>query len=269
MSHPIRRLRESRGLTQRELGALVGVSDKAVSTWEKGEKTPRRVPLQKLAALFDVPIGALLGNVPIADDFSRTLERLCAAWNTTPAAVAAASGVSRGKMTMLLRGTASPSSDELARLERFFGVPLHYQREPATVLPAALVPARRIPVLGRVPAGIPVEAVEDIVSHVDLTDADERDYFALLVKGDSMTPEYRDGDIVVVRVQPTAETGDDVVAYVGDSDATLKRFTRTENGVELRPLNPEYPILRFTNDEIAALPLSVAGVVVEQRRRRR
>ena len=268
MSHTIRRLRESRGLTQRELGALIGVSDKAVSTWEKGEKTPRRAPLQKMAALFGVPVGALLEDAPATDDFAHTLERLCAAWNATPATVATATGISRGKLLRLLRGTAVPTPDDLARLEHYFGVPLNYTREPTTLFPATLAPACRIPVLGRVPAGVPVEAVADVVDHIDLTDADGRDYFALLVKGDSMTPEYRSDDIVVVRVQPTADSGDDVVAYVGDSDATLKRFARTENGIELRPLNPDYPVLRFSNEEITALPITIAGVVVEQRRRK-
>lgn len=270
MSNNLRRLRESRSLTQRELGVLVGVSDKTVSTWEKGIKTPRRAPLQKLAAYFGVPIDVLLDESPLpASPFGRTLERLCAAWDRTPERLSRETGISRGRVLQLLRGTADPTPDEVARLEQVFGVPLHYTREPSNLSPLSPAPVRRVPVLGRVPAGIPVEAVTDVITHVDLTDAGTDDYFALLVKGESMLPEYRDGDVVVVRMTPTAETGDDVVAYVGDSDATLKRFIRTRNGVELRPLNPDYPTLRFTNEEVAALPVSLAGVVVELRRRRR
>jgi repressor LexA len=171
-----------------------------------------------------------------------------------------------------------PNDFERGVFRTYFGVPEPY---PSSVLTddSNVVPMvwgqdnrRRIPVLGRVPAGVPVEAVEDVIEMLEL-DApmanDGNAYFALLVTGDSMVPEYRDGDVVIVRVQSTAETGDDVVAYVGDSDATLKRFIRTRNGVELRPLNPDYPTLRFTNEEVAALPVSLAGVVVELRRRRR
>ena len=126
--------------------------------------------------------------------------------------------------------------------------------------------------LGRVPAGIPIEAITDIIEEIDLSGhsvQDGYDYFGLLVTGDSMLPEYRDGDIVILRMQQTAQTGDDVVAYIGNSDATLKRLTVTENGIQLRPLNPSYEIRSFSNEEIRTLPVTIAGIVIEQRRTRR
>ena len=129
-----------------------------------------------------------------------------------------------------------------------------------------------IPVLGKVPAGVPIEAVEDIIDEIELTAAmtnDRHDYFALLVSGNSMYPEYMDGDIVIVRKQETAETGDDVVAYVNGYDATLKRLVRSMRGITLRPLNPEFEPRTFTNEEIETIPVRIAGVVVEQRRNRK
>jgi repressor LexA len=268
MSHIIRRLRERHGLTQRELAAALGVSDKAVSTWEKGEKTPRRATLLRLAAVLDVPVGALLENPTPRSSFGDTLERLLSSRNHTPASLADAAGIRRSRMTRLLGG-GEPTADELARLEGVLKLSLQGPLPESNLHPLTAVPRRRIAVLGRVPAGVPLEAVTDVVAHIDLTEDDGYDYFALQVRGNSMYPEYRDGDVVVVRAQSTADTGEDVVAYVGDADATLKRLHRTAEGIELRPINPDYPILRFTSDEIRHLPVTLAGVVVEQRRRRR
>ena len=126
--------------------------------------------------------------------------------------------------------------------------------------------------LGRIPAGVPVEAVEDVIDYIDLPDRLSRSdyaYFSLLVTGNSMYPEYMDGDIVIVRQQNVADTGDDVVAYIGGYDATLKRLTITPGGLQLRPLNAAYEVRSFTNEEILRLPVTIAGVVVEQRRRRK
>ena len=139
-------------------------------------------------------------------------------------------------------------------------------------LSESLTAGIKIPVLGKVPAGVPIEAVEDIIDEIELTATmanDRHDYFALLVSGNSMYPEYMDGDIVIVRKQETAETGDDVVAYVNGYDATLKRLVRSTRGITLRPLNPEFEPHTYTNEEIEKLPIRIAGIVVEQRRSRR
>ena len=274
----IRRLRESYQLTQRELGAIAGVSDKAVSTWEKGIKEPRMGAIQRLADYFGIPKSALLDDEPPRQDprFSATLDRLCAAWGRSPQIICRDTGLSPERLSLLQQGVTQPTDEELARLEGYFRVPFWYppaQPETPNVTPVAPLPApgRRIPVLGRVPAGVPVEAVTDVLEEIDLAPdlaADGYEYFALQVRGDSMIPEYREGDIVVVRIQPTAETGDDVIAYVGDSDATLKRLAHTADGIELHPLNPAYEVRRFSRAQVGALPVTIGGIVMEQRRRR-
>lgn len=292
----IRRLREEHGLTQRELGVIAGVSDKAVSTWELGVKEPRMGAVTRLATYFGIPKSAILDDPLPGSAFAAALERLCTAWGRTPERVEHDLALPHGRLLQLRRGQVTPTEQEL---EQF----VHYFRAPREVLMGELVlpetsnvaplpldrvtpslrddsgrnivplsPRRRVPVLGRVPAGIPIEAISEVVEEIELDAGlagDGYDYFGLLVTGDSMYPEYRDGDVVVLRVQPTAETGDDVVAYIGGGDATLKRLTRTENGIQLRPLNPEYPVRSFSRQEVLSLPVTIAGVVVEQRRRRR
>jgi repressor LexA len=103
--------------------------------------------------------------------------------------------------------------------------------------------AVRIPVLGRVPAGGPREAIEEVEGEL-LLDPDlvgEGEVFSLRVKGDSMTGAHIcDGDHVVVRSQARAEEGEIVVAVI-DGEATVKRFRRWKGKVRLEAANPAYP----------------------------
>ncbi len=128
-----------------------------------------------------------------------------------------------------------------------------------------------IPVLGTVPAGIPLEAVEDIVDWEDIPDSmvdGGREYFALQVKGDSMWPDYLPGDTVIVRKQPTCNSGDDCVVYVNGYEATLKQVRlNSDHSLTIVPRNQSYPPRTFSPEEIESLPVSIAGVVVELRRK--
>lgn len=103
--------------------------------------------------------------------------------------------------------------------------------------------AVRIPVLGRVPAGGPREAIEEVEGEL-LLDPDlvgEGEVFSLRVKGDSMTGAHIcDGDHVLVRSQARAEEGEIVVAVI-DGEATVKRFRRWKGKVRLEAANPAYP----------------------------
>lgn len=132
-------------------------------------------------------------------------------------------------------------------------------------------PGIRIPVLGLVPAGIPIEAIEDIVDWEEIPAAmcsGERQYFGLRVKGDSMYPDYLDGDTIIVRKTPAFESGDVCVVYVNGYDATLKRVKVDEDGAwTLIPRNPEYPPKTYSAQEVQTVPVSIAGVVVELRRK--
>jgi repressor LexA len=103
--------------------------------------------------------------------------------------------------------------------------------------------AVRVPVLGRVPAGGPREAIEEVEGEL-LLDPDlvgDGEVFSLRVKGDSMTGAHIcDGDHVVVRSQARAEEGEIVVAVI-DGEATVKRFRRWKGKVRLEAANPAYP----------------------------
>ena len=128
----------------------------------------------------------------------------------------------------------------------------------------------RIPVLGSIPAGIPIEAIEDILDWEELPASMGKggaEYFALQVKGDSMFPNYLDGDVLIFRKQETCNSGQDCAVMVNGDDATFKRVKIGEKGITLQPLNPAYDPMYFTREECAEIPVRIIGVVVELRRK--
>ena len=124
-----------------------------------------------------------------------------------------------------------------------------------------------IPVLGNVQAGIPVEAVQDIIDYEDISNItkDPSDYFALQIKGSSMEPRFCAGDVVIVKKQNTAEDGDIVIALINGDEATVKKFKKRPEGVMLIPMNPQFDTMFYSNEEIEKLPLTILGKVVELR----
>lgn len=129
--------------------------------------------------------------------------------------------------------------------------------------------SNRIPILGRVVAGVPIEATEDVLGYEEITEHMARtgDYFALRIKGDSMLPKICDGDTVIVKKQESVENGEIAIVLVNGCDATCKKIKFNDNGITLIGYNPSvYEPHFYTNDEIESLPISIIGKVVELRR---
>ena len=127
-------------------------------------------------------------------------------------------------------------------------------------------------VYGTIPAGIPMECIEDIIDTEEIS-ADMlrggKQYFGLRVKGNSMEPDYLDGDTLILERTDDCESGDDCVVMVNGDDGTFKRVFKNENGIILQPLNSEYAPMVFTNEQIENLPVKVIGIVEEIRRKKR
>mgnify|MGYP002793845414 CR=1 FL=1 len=126
-----------------------------------------------------------------------------------------------------------------------------------------------INVLGRVAAGIPIDAIEDIIDTEEIPEEMARtgEFFGLQIHGDSMTPGICDGDIVIVRQQDDAESGDIVIATINGDEATCKRLRKYKDGIELISNNPSYSPFEFSNQEIEEKPVRIIGKVVELRRK--
>ncbi len=128
--------------------------------------------------------------------------------------------------------------------------------------PLGTGPLTQVPILGRVQAGALTTAVEDIEGYVAVESrTDEDELFGLLVRGDSMVDAgILEGDIVIVRKQPTARSGEIIVALVGD-EATVKTLRRKGRKVELHPANEDFaPIVPDPHE------FSLLGKVIEVRR---
>lgn len=162
-------------------------------------------------------------------------------------------------------GTASPNPETLSKIADALDVSVDY------LLGSDSQPARpgyiRIPVLGRVAAGIPIDAIEEVIDWEDISAeaAGDGEYFGLQIKGHSMEPKISDGDVVIVRRQQDVDSGDIAVVLVNCDDATVKKVKKSPQGVTLIPSNPAYEPMYYTNAEIESLPVQILGRVVELR----
>jgi repressor LexA len=126
----------------------------------------------------------------------------------------------------------------------------------------------QIPVLGRVAAGVPIEAIEDIEDYEEIPEnmATRGEYFALRINGESMEPKFSDGDVVIVRKQEDVESGEIGVVIVNGSDATVKKVMKQDEGIMLIATNQVvYPPKYYDRKSIADLPVKILGRVVELR----
>ena len=128
----------------------------------------------------------------------------------------------------------------------------------------------RINVVGSVPAGVPVEAITDIIDWEEIPQEWTRggkEYIGLKVKGDSMYPKYVENDTIIVLITPDCDSGQDCVVFVNRYDATLKKVRKNENGtITLIPFNREYPEKTYGKGAINE-EITIFGKVVEIRRK--
>lgn len=126
----------------------------------------------------------------------------------------------------------------------------------------------RIPVIGMVHAGVPTDAIEDIIEWEEITSdiASKGEILALKVSGDCMEPKISEGDVIIVLAQSDCESGDIAVVMVNSHEAILRKIKKFENGsINLVPTNPNYPVNRFSREDIINLPVRVLGRVIELR----
>jgi repressor LexA len=124
-----------------------------------------------------------------------------------------------------------------------------------------------IPVYARVAAGIPLEAVEDIIDREEIPERWEQagTYFGVRVKGDSMAPRIENGDVVIVRKQSDADDGDIVIALVNGNDAVCKKLRKYADSIALVSNNAAYSPMYFTLADTQDIPVRIIGKVVELR----
>lgn len=180
-------------------------------------------------------------------------------------------GISKGALSSYISGRYTPKQQNIFLISKalnvneawLMGNDVPMQRNAQVTQSGAVV----IPVLGRVAAGIPLTAAEYIIDTEEISQAmaNDGEYFGLQVKGDSMEPRIKNGDVVIVRKQSDADDGDLVIALVNGDDAVVKRLKKYKDGVALISNNPAYEPMYFCNDEIDSKPVEILGKVKELR----
>ena len=296
----IKNLRKILGYTQDRLAKLLGVSRSTVAMWETSTQTPDYPTLKRIQLLFNVPENYIMNEgvfkdwdriitefEPIEHEFLRTIPRNLFLPNFCD----------EKTIVSWLYTRLYNEPDEL-QLARFFdfavreivwevadngdepAVSITYTPEFEAIMNAAntrtedefgweKTPRKgiKVPVYRAVAAGIPIEAIEDIVDYEEIEPelAATGEFFGLRIKGSSMEPRICEGDVVIVRKQDDADTGDTAIVLVNGYEATCKRIKKDGHGIALIPNNPSYEVKYYSAEEISSLPVRIIGKVVELR----
>lgn len=190
-------------------------------------------------------------------------------------------GLAYSTVTDWLNAEKYPRIDKIELMANFFGVSKadlvephttdhSHPNQPTVVTDKQTEHGVRIPVLGRVVAGIPIEAIEEIIDWEEIPQklAASGKFFALRVCGHSMEPGILEGDIVIVRQQEDVDNYDTAIVLVNGDEATVKRVKKQKEGITLIATNTSvYEPHFYSNQEIHDLPVKILGKVVEMRRK--
>ena len=214
--------------------------------------------------------------------FKNNFVKLCNKKGVAPTVVCQAIGLTASAFTNWSE-TSVPRRATLQKFADYFGVTVEYllrNESPATGAEIAIRMAHdptfaasvqnrgvRVPVYGNVAAGIPIEAITEIEDYEEISQemAAKGEYAALRIHGDSMEPRMAEGDVVIVRIQETIESGETAIVMVNGCDATCKKVMRTPDGITLIATNPKYAPMFYSNKQIEELPVRIWGKVVELR----
>lgn len=169
-----------------------------------------------------------------------------------------------------VNGKKYPRIDKIELMARYFNVSKTelVERRSKNAEPHR-IRGVRIPILGKVVAGIPLEAITDADGWEEITPkmAATGDFFALRIRGQSMEPDLHEGDVVIVRKQSDVESGDIAIVLVNGGEATVKKVKKAKDGITLIGFNSHvYKAHFYSKKEIAELPVQIIGKVVESRR---
>ena len=201
---------------------------------------------------------------------SERLSQALSIKNITQTELCKKTGIPKSAMSQYIKGSFEPKQDRIYLIAKalniseawLMGYDVSMQREELSKKLGI-----KIPVLGLVRAGIPMDAVEHIIDYEEISEAMARqgEFFALQIKGDSMEPKISDGDVVIVRKQPDVENGEIAIILVNGDEATIKKVQKFNGGINLIPSNPAYDVMTYTNEQIEKLPIRILGKVVELR----
>ncbi len=211
-----------------------------------------------------------LGN---KESMAQNIKRYMRKKNISRRELCDALGFNYNTLADWLHARKYPRIDKIEMMANYFGISKadlveQYSEDSANHIGALDV--IKIPVLGRVVAGDPREAIQEADEFMYIPSMDHRrsdDYFALRVFGESMEPNLMDGDIAIIHIQPDVDSGQIAVVLIDNQDSTVKRVFKSEEGITLVADNPAVFSPRFfTNDDCLTLPVRILGRVISIQR---
>lgn len=167
---------------------------------------------------------------------------------------------------------ATPNPETITKIADLLNISLDYllgRVDNNVSITSISEPFIKIPVLGNIPAGVPIEAIEDILGHIDIPESmatGGKEFFALKIKGDSMSPKYENGDVVLFEHCSSCDSGSDCAVMVNGDDVTFKRVEIVESGIMLKPMNSNYETMFYTKKDIEDKPVRIIGIARQVRR---
>lgn len=196
--------------------------------------------------------------------FSQQIKKLRKEMNISQGKLALELGVTQQAVGKWETGKSTPDTETLQRLAAFFHTSVDFLLGMDKLVADAVAPNCgdfAIPIIGTVRAGYNALAYNEDFGVEYANVRNPEDYFYLIVKGDSMEPRIKDGDLALVHKQNTLEDGDLGVIVYGDNEGTLKRYVKRDNMIILQPFNPAYEAKVLVGDELN--DVYIAGKVVE------
>ena len=215
-----------------------------------------------------------MSNTELRETFKKNLRNALYARVMTQKDFAKAVGVSAPTVNEWLKGKKIPRMDKIDAICSVLMVSrsdLMDAHEPPAPPAEPEKPHKKgvkIPVLGRVAAGVPIYAEENIIDWEEISEEQARsgEYFALRVAGQSMEPTIRDGDTLIIRKQEQVENGDIAVVLVNGDEATVKEIHEDAAGLTLVGHNVAvYKPTLYTPKQVEDLPVRIIGRVVQSR----
>ena len=190
------------------------------------------------------------------------LKKLRKEHDLTQGELAARFGVTQQAIAKWEAGRALPEPETISRIAGFFGVTTDYLLDVTDTFAAATMgPVASVRIIGTVKAGYDAFAMEEDLGSAPAEVRDGELYRYLVVKGDSMAPYIREGDLALVRLQPRLQNGDLGVVIHGDGEATLKKYYYSDGAVRLVPFNDAYETVTLRGPELDRL--RIFGKVVQ------
>jgi len=277
------------GIEQQDLAAILGVSKQTISDWKSGKSKSYLRYIQKIAIYFNVPIKFFTDTPPfdLWDEINENRKALVH-YMYLPKSIYNVlfedkQDIDQWSISDFANFVESTIEDVRLTEDGDFDVTLKDWLKAAKETNSTSINSNNkwlkenaypvdsvvyLPIVGRVAAGNGVIAQEEIIGY-EFVDADElcsgETYFWLRVNGDSMSPKIEDGDLVLVKQQPSVDSGSYAVVIIDGEDGVVKKVNYGADWIELVSINPYYPPRHFKGPDV--LRITVVGKVLEVRRK--